>query len=358
MRAIDTVERAAVPKEGHEQLEGIYIKAEGNRLILFATDLEISIEAHVEADVDVGGEAVLESKVFGQIVRKLSGEHVTYDTDSSGIVAIKSGRSNFSLHPMALEQYPDMPQVDERPVWTIDQASVRRMIRKTIFAVAKDDSRPYLSGSLVEVDGDEIRIVSTDSSRLAFHRGEFPGRVDQLTSAIIPSRTLSELVRVLSDDEEATLEFSLTPREVLFRLPNVRIISRVIEGRFPDYSRALDDIQVYRMVVDRRALLDAVERVALIAKRSAPVIRFTLEQGILTLTAREADVGEAVESIEVEHETEDGHASYQARFLMDVLKVMESDRVKFEFGEGLQQGRVIGLDEQNYTYIVMPVRVG
>lgn len=357
MRGIATVERAARAKESMPELEGIQLTAEEGRLRLVATDLELAIKCYVSADVATPGQAVLNGKVFGQIVRKLGGEDVSFRTDAAGVAVIQSGKSKFTVHTMAHDQYPALPPVDDEAMLRVTQKQLREMVRRTIFATSVDDSRPFLTGVLVEVDQEEIRLVATDSSRLAFHRGRLLEPSEKSTSAIIPVRTLTEIMRLLGDTDAQVL-FSLSPGQAVFQLDGVQVISRVIDGQFPDYARAMQGTQESKFVVDRHTLLAAVERVALIVTRSAPVIRFTLEGDLLSLSAREAEVGDAFEELEVESLGPDGAAAYQARFISEMLKAVDCEKVRVELGEGLRQGRLVGVGEDDYTYIVMPVRVG
>jgi len=357
VRGIATVERAASTRESKPILEGILVKAEQDGLQLLATDLELSIECFVPARVQAQGAAVLSSKVSGQIIRKWGSDEGAYKTDPQGVAHIESGRSRFMVHTMVDDEFPTLPEIEEKPVCRIGQGTLRRMIRKTAFAAASDDARPFLTGVLVEAEGDELRLVATDSSRLAFHQGKLESPLDGSVSCILPVRTLTELMRLLGD-HDSEVQFSLSPRQAVFRLAGVQIVSRVIEGQFPDYGRALQAVQESKFVGDRHEILAAVERASLVARKSAPVIRLSAEGPVLTLTSREAEVGQAYEEVEIEIETVPGNASYQARFLIDVLRALESEKVRFELGDGLKQGRIVGLDERDYTYIVMPVRVG
>jgi len=235
---------------------------------------------------------------------------------------------------------------------------MRRMIRHTIFAAASDDSRPFLTGVLIEVEGTEIRLVATDSSRLSYFKGKIKERVDGLTSGIVPVRSLAELMRLLESDDESDVEFVVTPNQAVFCLAGVRMISRVIEGQFPDYKRVFPGEQPVKFRVDRHELLAAVERVSLIARRNTPIVRLAVNDNTLTLTTHEAEVGQAFEEISVSQDGEDRETAYQARYLLDVLRAMDADEVEMGLGEGLKQGSMRSAEDEAFTYIVMPVRVG
>lgn len=359
VRGVSIVERAATAKESSmEILEGIYVKAEGDRLLLVATDLEMSIECYVPARVIQEGAAVLSSKVFGQIVRKMAGDQVAYRTQDARVAQIRSGRSEFSIHTMAEDDFPALPEIDDDEMLAVSQGTLRRLIRHTSFAAAVDDSRPFLTGVFIEAEGDEVRLVATDSSRLAFRKGKLLRETTKPRSGIVPVRTLTELTRILEADEESVVEFSITPSQALFRLPDVRMISRVIDGQFPDYRRVFPSQQPTKLRLSRGELLAAVERVALVARRSTPVVRLSVSGDQLVLTSREADVGQAYEELAVVKEGEDNQTAYQARYLIDALRAMDSEEVVVGLGEGLRQGSIVPVGDDDYLYIVMPVRVG
>lgn len=339
-------------------LEGILVAARGDRLQLVATDLEMSIECYVPARIRAEGETVLSGRVIGQIVRKLGGDEVSYKSGEKGLAHIESGRSQFSVHTMPAEDFPALPEVDEEQMWRIGQGNLRRMIRQTAFAAASDDSRPFLTGVLVEVEGESIRMVATDSSRLAYREGKLLAPASQSATGIVPVRTLLELLRILDDDEEAEVEFSVGQSQAVFRLAGAQVISRVIEGQFPDYRRVFPEAQPTKVRLDRDELLAAVERVSLVARRNTPVVKLKFGEGLLSLTSREAEVGEAYEELPVQIEGPEVETAYQARYLIDALRVIDSDEVLIELGDGLKQGKFGPADNSRFIYIVMPVRVG
>ena len=357
-RGIGIVERAVSTRDNMPILEGILVRAEGDRLQLVATDLEMSIECYVPARIKKSGAAVLSGRVLGQIVRKLAGDEVVYSTEEGRTVRIESGRSRFTVHTMDADDFPTLPEVDDEPMWRLSQAVLRRMIRHTTFAAASDDSRPFLTGVFVEVEGDEIRFVATDSSRLSYYHGKLKEPAAQRRTGIVPVRSLAELLRILDSDEESEVEFLVSANQAVFCLAGVRMISRVIEGQFPDYRRVFPTEQPCRFRVPRQELLDAVERVSLIARRNAPIVRLKVTEGTLSLVVNEAEVGEAFEEIPVDQQGSDRETAYQARYLLDVLRAMDTEEVEVGLGEGLKQGSLRGVDEDAFTYIVMPVRVG
>lgn len=355
---IATVERAVSSRDNMPILEGIFIEAEGDRLKLIATDLEMSVECHVPAHVEESGTSVLGGRVIGQMVRKLAGDQVRYVSDGAKTAEIVSGRSRFSVHTMDPDDFPSLPGIDDSEMWRIKQGTLRRMIRHTVFAAASDDSRPFLTGVYVEVSGEDVNFVATDSSRLAFYKGKLIRGSEAPRSGIVPVRALQELMRILGGDFDAEVEFAVTPSQAVFRAEGIQMISRVIEGQFPDYKRVFPTEHASKLKVGRGELLDAVERVSLVARRNTPIVKMSVQGETLALNSHEAEVGQAFEELSVKQEGVDMETAYQSRYLIDVLRAMDADDVEVCLGEGLKQGSVTPVGDDDYLYIVMPVRVG
>jgi len=358
VRGISTVERAVSTRDNMQILEGILVETEENGLRMVATDLEMSIECRVPANVEEPGAAVLGGRMIGQLVRRLAGERVSYASDGARTAEITSGRSRFSIVTMDADDFPTVPRLDDAETWRIKQGVLRRIIRHTAFAAASDDSRPFLTGVYIEVDGESASFVATDSSRLTYFKAGQVRGASGPRSGIVPVRALQELTRILGGDYDAEVEFVVTSSQAEFRTDGIQMISRVIEGKFPDYRRVFPSEYAAKIKVGRSDLLDAVERVSLVARRNAPVVKLSVAGDTLSLTSQEAEVGSAFEELTVEHEGADMETAYQARYLVDVLKALDCDEVELCLGEGLRQGSVKPVSEDDYVYIVMPVRVG
>lgn len=357
-KGIATVERAVGTRDTMPILEGILITAGTNELRLAATDLEMSIECSVPAQIDTGGAVALSGKVIGQIVRKLGGDEVVYKAGERGIAHIESGRSRFSVHTLPEEEFPALPEVEGERMWRIRQGTLKQMIRQTAFATASDDSRPFMTGVLVEVEGDQIRMVATDSYRVAYREDKLLEPAPEPSSAIVPVRALQELLRILDSDDEAEVAFSVSRSQAVFRLNGAQLISRVIEGQFPNYRGVFPGDQPSKIRLSREEFLEAVERVSLVARRNAPVVKLKFSEETLHLSSREAEVGEAYEEVSVRLEGPEVETAYQSRYLTDVLRAMDADEVLIELGDGLRQGKFSPAGQDGYIYIVMPVRMG
>jgi DNA polymerase-3 subunit beta len=370
VQGISTVERAVSGKETKDassSITGIFIEAQESRLHLVATDLEIGVECFIPAEVEENGKIVLEGRVLSQLARKLDGEEVRCQLKESGIALLECGRARFNLHTLPANSFPALPEIECEQLWKIKQSDLRRMIRQTIFSVSADDSKPVLSGVKMEIEGQELHMAATDIYRLAYRHAALVNESAASAAEIIPARALQELLRVLDSDDDSYVEFVINRSLAMFHLDGVKVTTRVIEGLFPDYKRALQqkDAGAKIIKVERNNLLSAVERAALItSRRGMSLVKLSLneKEKMLTVSAQEAEVGQVHEDIPIQGDIEDGldviEATFQTYYLLDVLRYLDSDEVFLDIGDGRRQGIIRPVGDDNYIYVLMPVRVG
>ncbi len=360
VQGIATVERAVSTRDTQPLLTGILVEAQKDRLRLVATDLELGVECFVPANVSAEGAAVLDGRVLAQIARKLDGEQITYRPGEGGLLELSGGRARFSLHARSAEEYPALPAVEAPELWRIRQAELRRMIRQTIFACATEDARPFLTGVLLEVAGTEVRMVATDIYRLAVRSAQLAAPASgEAVAAIVPARALQELLRVLAADGDDEVEFVATESQAFFQAGPVKVITRLIDGQFPPYQRALPQDGQRPVRIKRSDLLAAVDRAALLsAKRGMSLVRLEVGQELLSVAAQEAEVGQVHEEVPVSGDGGEAAASFQTYYLMDALRALDNEEVLLDVGDGIKQGCVRPVSDEKYTYVLMPVRVG
>lgn len=359
VQAVATVERVVPTRDVNDALkESILLEAEEGRLRLTAFDLDVGIECVTDAEVAQEGALIVNARLFGQLVRKLAGEQVEFVyAQGEGTAAVRSGRANFSIHTRSAADYPPLPEVHGGTQLSVEQAVMRQMIRQTAFAAATDDHRSYLNGILFEAEGEELCLVTTDTNRLAFRRGPLAAAVEQPVRAIVPAGAAQELARVLDADDETNVDIILAANNVTFALPDVRIVSRLLEGQFPNYRQVLPQEQPITITAVRAELSAAVERAAVLARKGPAVVIVDAQDGVVTLTSRETDVGHSNEQVDVEQSGENGHNSYQARYILDVLRATDSEKVLMSFDSGDAPATLRPLDSEDYLCLVMPVRL-
>ena len=360
VQGIASVERAVSGGDNNNPLlSGIMVSAEGEELRLVATDLELGVECFVPAAITTEGSAVLDGRVISQVTKKLDGENITFRSGEGGLAELRSGRARFSLHTQPAAEFPTLPEVNVMQMWSMKQAELRRMIRQTIFACATEDARPFLTGVKIEVEGAEVRLIATDIYRLAYRSAPLTAPAGEIVSAIVPARALQELIRVLASDGDSTMEFVIADNQAVFHVGRVKVITRLIDGQFPDYRRALPTEGMAPVKVKRSELLAAVERASLIsAKRGMSLIKVEVGQETMVINAQEAEVGKVHEELPISGDGAGSAASFQTYYVMDVLRALDSDTIIFDVGDGIRQGCLRPADDAKYTYVLMPVRVG
>jgi DNA polymerase-3 subunit beta len=357
LQGLQTVQRAVPGKTTLPILSGILLETSPDKLRLVATDLELGIECFVPVQTSDTGSIVLEARFLTDIVRKLPDLAIDFRLDvQRGQVEIRSGAARYTLHTMSPADFPTLPETDEEKTWEVDQRTLRRMIRETSFAVAADETRPFLTGVLWEVNGDQIRMVATDTSRLALAEITSANQV-QSAQVIVPTKCLSELSRLLAPEAETPARITLSGNHVVFTLPGTRFVSRLIEGQFPSYQQVVPRSFKTKVEVEREALLGAAERAGLLAKDGPSIVKANITGEGLGLSAYVPEVGQSEEQLAAKTTGEDCEIAFNTRFLIDVLRVLDTDQVTLELTGRHSPGvlRPMVSDGEQYTYVIMPV---
>ncbi|NMB12271.1 MAG: DNA polymerase III subunit beta [Firmicutes bacterium] len=355
LRCLEMVDKAVATRDTNPLLTGIYLKCEDGRLTLRATDTEIGMEAYAKVETLEPGSVVLEAKFFVPLVRRLPpGEIIFRELKEQQMLEISAGSGSFRLQTMVADQFPSLTVADEQPLLRMSTQLLGRMIRQTVYATRKDQGHSVFAGVLMEYVGGELRLVATDTSRLCFNRQAQPGGED--FQIILPARTCSELQRILPTDSEAMVELSLMGNQVLFRLEDVIMASRLLEGQYPDYDRVIPAATETELVVSCQELTAALERANLMSKKAPAIVTFDAQEGILKLESRDVELGESKESLSVEQHGPEVSTAFQARFVLDMLKTVSSDKAKIGLSSGLNPGIIRPSDDDDYVYVIMPVR--
>ncbi len=364
--ALALAERAAATGENLPVLGGVRLHAAGGRLELAATDLEMSVSAGVEALVEEPGQRVVDARLFSALVRRLQGQDVGLRSGSDGqVFEVRAGGSRFSLVSMAADEFPELPQLADGWRLQLPAGDLARAITQCRFASAVSDQRPVLSGVLLESEEGLLRLVATDSSRLAYREipiaGLTPFGNAGLFSprAILPARALEEMRRMCASvDPDIEVSLSLGERLAELEVTTARLTTRLIEGNFPPYRQVFLEGLPSRVRFRRPSLLDAVQRVALLSRRGPAVVQISVEEGQVLLRSAVADSGEGEERVEAYAEGPGFTVAYQARFLEEFLKAFDEEEVELELGDPARQGTFRIAGDPGYRYIVMPWRTG
>lgn len=357
LRAVQTVSRAVSTRTTMPILSNILLEATKDGLKLAATDLELGIQTQILARVNEGGAITLPARLLGEIVSNLPEAQVELRVEEGSSQAeILCENSSFEIHGLPAPDFPLIPEPDAKPVIALDPALLRAMIRQTTFAVSTDETRPFLTGVYVIVDGAEIRLVATDGGRLALRSAPLAQTAKQKLTAIIPAKTMQELARVLSGSGgEVTIVQA--ENQLIFTFGDVRLVSRLIAGQFPNYQQVIPQEYKQRLRLNTERFLRAVRRTAITARDSANVVRLTAKDGEMSITSNTPEVGKAFEKIAVQSDGEAIAVAFNAKYLLDCLSILETDELTFELTGPLSPGAIRPANQPDYVYVLAPVRV-
>lgn len=357
VRSVQTVNRAISPRASMPILGNILMETAKESVKIAATDLELGIECYMPAEIVKEGSITLPARILTDIVVNLPEAPVTVATpDEEAKAAITCESVKFEVVGLPASDFPLLPSGEGEALVRMDSGLLRTMIRQTSFAVSTDETRPFLTGVYLLAEGSSSQLVATDGGRLALRRAKLSSNVRTKVAAIIPSKTMGELVRVLGGVEG---EVSITSQDsqLIFALPGMRFISRLIAGQFPNYEQVIPKEHKQRIKVGAERLLRAVRRASITARDSANVVRLSADDGVLTITSNTPDVGTAREDVAVEIEGETISVAFNAKFLLDALSNIDAAEVFFDLTGPLSPGALRPVEHTDYVYVLAPVRL-
>lgn len=352
--AINNVSRAVAAKTTIEALEGILLQAADGSLKLTAYDLELGISTQIPADVKETGGIIISAKLLLDMVRRMPSERVSIACGDKNATVITGGATQFDIIGMSAEEYPELPQQGDASEVTIDGATLKSMIAQTIFSVAVTDTRPVQTGSLFEIGDGQITIVSVDGFRLAMRRERlhYP---DELRF-IVPAKTLSEVAKLIGE-EEIGVTLYVGKKHIVFDVDGYRVISRLLEGDFLDYSNAIPDGYTSRVRIGVRSLGGCVERASLlITDRLKSPIRCIFEPDMVKISCQTA-IGRAYDEVNCQNEGDKVEIGFNNKFLLDALKACDTDEVCLEMNGPLSPMKILPTEGESFLFLVLPVRI-
>lgn len=352
--ALTTVSKAVSAKNTIPALSGVLLRARQDTLMLQATDLELAMQSSAPAQVLEEGAIVLPARYLTDLVRRIPFGQIELSVDRHNYTAtLRWQKSQYMIHGFPPDQFPHIPEPDVSSLFTISQSLLREVLRQTAFAAAHDETRLYLTGVHLTIRGTELLAVATDSARIAHSRAHIQNPAGVAAQAIVPSRSLHELVKVLSGEPGDDARIAVTANQIFFDLGNLRVISRLLEGQYPDVLRLIPHQYATRVKVARDQFLEAIERAALITKDSA--VKLGITPGLLTITANTPEVGQVYEEVPIELSGDPLDIGFNARLLMDGLKVMVDQEFTFEFSGNRHPSRITSAGDEAFLYVVLPL---
>jgi len=336
-------------------LSNVLLETQDDRLQLTATDLDTAIRCVIPASVSENGSVAVPAGVLGDVVSKLADAPVTLEMQD-GKVSVRSGKSHYTILSLPAEDYPVVPEVTEGTDVTLPQPTLKEMSRMTTFAASKEETRSLLMGVLFEARGNNLTLVATDTHRLAWKQTPIGQEVAQAVSAIVPAKPLIELERVLNDSMDDSVHIRFGPSQAQFETSEVTLVSRVLDGQFPNYDKVIPKNAERKITFDRNEFLNAVRRVYIVARGSAEKAVVASKGNLLEMTAESAEVGRAYEEVPISMDGTDITIAFNARYLIDVLSNLRADEAALELSGPLAPGVVRGIGKDDYVHVIMPVR--
>ena len=358
-RGLSVVSRAVSTRSTLPVLANVLLKTEDGGLRLTTTNLEIGLIYWVPGKIETDGATTVPAKLLTDLVMSLQGgDRIELETGPGETLHLKSGRFESHIKGIDADEFPSIQATGERPTTRISQKELKRALEQTAFAAATDEARPILTGVLSRFEGETVTFAAADNYRIAVKTIPILDPVGE-TSVVIPARALNELVRILGDtDDPVDVVLAQGRNQVLFHLEGIDLVSRLIDGQFPNYQSVLPKAHTTRAILDREELLRAVRPAALIAHESANIVKLQIasngESGI-TVSAN-AEIGDHVGQVEATVEGDGTSIAFNAKYLADVLERVTAEQFALELQGPLAPGVFKPIGDDHYVHVVMPVR--
>src|SRR5438270_4010083 len=359
LTALGIAVRGASTRSAIQTLAGVMVRGESGSVELQATDMELGIRVGVDVDLERDGSAVVPGRLLLDVVRSLPKDQLSLEYRSSeGDVEVVSGPSRFHLRTLPAEEFPRLPEVGEATVMKLPSPAFVETINRVARAASRDETRPHLTGVLVSASERELRMVATDSYRLSVKETPLEQAVDGSLEANVPARTLQELGRIAGSESAERIEIASLEHQVIFTLGSVRLSSRLVEGRFPNYQQLLPESFEHELRMSTGELIEVVRRISLLAQKNVP-LRLRFSDGTLDVSAQTPDIGEASESLPVPFKGEALEIGVNPEFLRAGLESAEADEVTLKLISPLRPGLIEAADDGagSFLYLVMPIRL-
>lgn len=351
--AISVVSKAISGKTTSQILEGIKMVCADDKLVLTATDLEISIEKTIRAEVISSGETVVPGRLFGEYIKKLTNEQIECELNERNQLKISYTDSEGVLQCMDVSEFPSLKEVEKNNFFEINKEDFRSLINNVYYAVAQDDSRPILKGILIETNGTSVRAVAVDGCRLSIANKQLVGSTDDF-KIIIPGKNLYEIIRML--DGEGTVKVYVHSNNIMVDLGDTIIINHLIDGQFINYKQIVPKDFGTVVTINKEQLEDAIDRASVLSRIDKNnLVKFDIKEKNLMLTSN-SEIGNTKENITVGVKGGDLTISFNSKYFSDCLRVIENPYVKIKLNSAIQPCIITPCEGDDFTFLILPVK--
>jgi DNA polymerase-3 subunit beta len=364
-RGLVYVGRAAATRTTLPITNNVLLATDEGRLKLVATNLEMAITYWLGAKVEDEGAITVPAKLLNEFVATLPGDKINVSlSPRTRTLQLKCARFEARISGVDAKDFPPIPNVDDGVITSVEAEALRKGIEKVVFAAASDESRPVLTGINADFEGDTLTLAAADGFRLAVYKMPLATRVEKKTTAIIPAKTLAELNRMITEQEDPVeIRLNTAKGQILFKLKDIELVSQLVQGAFPQYSQLIPQSYTTRAVVDIAQFLRATKTASIFARDGSNIIRLVVTPGVkeapgkLTVAARSEEIGDDVGEVDALVQGDEAKIAFNSKYLADILTVLHESQVALEVTSPSSPGvfRPVGVD--NYIHVVMPMFV-
>lgn len=353
LEAIQQVQHVVSTRTTLAILSNVLLRANDGSLELTTTDLDVGVSGSVNADVEDAGATTLPARRLATIIRELPADEIEVSVDEKNVASIKSGPSFFKVHGLSSEEFPPLPKFDGAREFTVEQPVLRDCLRKTSYSISTDETRYVLNGILFSFKNNTLTMVATDGRRLAMVEQELEFPQSHETEFIVPTKAVNELQRLLGDKGDVTIK--VTGSQVGFDLDGSFLVSKLIEGNYPNYRQVIPGEAKERIALERETLLKAVSRVSILSSEKSNSVKMQFSPGQVEIVASSPEIGEARESLAINYKGPPITIAFNPEFLMAPLRNLTADEIQLHLIDEISPG--VLRTGTNFLYVLMPMRV-
>ncbi|OGS28246.1 MAG: DNA polymerase III subunit beta [Elusimicrobia bacterium RIFOXYB2_FULL_48_7] len=366
LRGIQIVETAVSSKTTLPVLSNFLVEAtldknstgagDTGEIKLISTDLEIAVSCYISGKIKQAGGITIPAKRFGSIVKELPEQEIEIKTDDKNQVDIKAGKSHFVLSGTPKEDFPALPEFSEEKAMTIETKLLKEIIKKTSFAISTDETRYVLTGLYFIIEQNTIRAVATDGRRLAYICRKGISNKSSM-KAIIPNKAINEISRLFSIEDNEEVKISFTENQASFKIKDITLVSRLVDGEFPNYEQVIPKKYLHKIAIDSKSLLSATKQIALLTQEKGGAVKFTYGKNALRISAQVQGLGSGEVDMDIPYTGPSLDIAFNPGYVIDILRNINEESVEFQMNGSIDACVLKSAKDDDYICVVMPMRI-